>query len=564
MPFTIKKIAMRLRNDSEYIPLPGVRGEAGPGVPAGGTTGQVLAKTSSTDYATGWVDAGSSSSLTILSYGNSTWADFISAYNSNSIVYCRASSNADPSSGSQTRLAFMAYVNNASSPTSVEFQYYRSVSSHSDAQQGDQVFIYKLTSAGAWSVTVREAYTKIAAGTNMTSSYSSGTLTLNATGGGGGTTDYDDLTDKPSINGTTLSGNKTAADLGLGTYSKPSSGIPQTDLASAVQTSLGLADSALQSVPSTYRTAAAQDAIDAAQDAQIETISHRNLLDNWYFVGGGSQIGEGVFPINQRGQTSYTAGGNGLDRWKSASASMSCTVNSGGVLIKATAVSSQWYQVLSNQSGLAGKKVTFSVLTTTNVLAQTTVDIPSTIPSGTQTIGSGSSDVNGYSVYVRTIGGKLSAVVYAGSSFSSAGITIVAMKLEIGSNQTLAHLEGTSWVLNEIPDYGDELEKCQRYLFPVTTDEFFVGTTGASHKNPTFFVPTPISMVKNPTTSSSIAVNAQYGSGYINNITVTVSSCIATSNGVRVTTTGSTAIGTTDYSMCLIQLRSTIYLSAES
>lgn len=123
-------------------------------------------------------DTGPSASMTILSYGNSTWADFIAAYNSNSIVYCRASSAADPSSGSQTRLAFMAYVNNASSPTSVEFQYYRSVGTHTDAQQGDQVFIYKLTSAGTWTVTVREAYTKIAAGTNMTSSYSNGTLTL--------------------------------------------------------------------------------------------------------------------------------------------------------------------------------------------------------------------------------------------------------------------------------------------------------------------------------------------------------------------------------------------------
>lgn len=68
-------------------------------------------------------------------------------------------------------------------------------------------------------------------------------------GGSGGTSDYDDLTGKPSINGTTLSGNKTAAQLGLGTYSKPSGGIPASDLASAVL--------------SPYRTAAAQDAIDA-------------------------------------------------------------------------------------------------------------------------------------------------------------------------------------------------------------------------------------------------------------------------------------------------------------
>lgn len=32
-----------------------------------------------------------------------------------------------------------------------------------------------------------------------------------------GTTDYADLTNKPQINGTTLSGNKTASDLGLAT-----------------------------------------------------------------------------------------------------------------------------------------------------------------------------------------------------------------------------------------------------------------------------------------------------------------------------------------------------------
>lgn len=37
-------------------------------------------------------------------------------------------------------------------------------------------------------------------------------------------------------------------------YEKPSGGIPKTDLASAVQTSLSKADSALQSVPSNYVT----------------------------------------------------------------------------------------------------------------------------------------------------------------------------------------------------------------------------------------------------------------------------------------------------------------------
>lgn len=43
----------------------------------------------------------------------------------------------------------------------------------------------------------------------------------------------------------------TASDVGAGTYSKPSGGIPASDLASAVQTSLGKADTALQTAPVT-------------------------------------------------------------------------------------------------------------------------------------------------------------------------------------------------------------------------------------------------------------------------------------------------------------------------
>ena len=60
------------------------------------------------------------------------------------VVYCRASSQSNPATGSQTRLAFMAYVNDATNPTEVEFQYYRSMSQHSATNQGDEVYVYKL------------------------------------------------------------------------------------------------------------------------------------------------------------------------------------------------------------------------------------------------------------------------------------------------------------------------------------------------------------------------------------------------------------------------------------
>lgn len=144
-------------------------------------------------------------------------------------------------------------------------------------------------------------------------------------GGGGGSSDYLDLDNKPSINNVELIGNKNAADLGLAAssdipeipvqsvngktgvvvlsasdvgayvkpatgipktdlssavqesldkadtaYSKPATGIPKTDLSNDVQTSLNKADTALQAVPPTYRTANAQDTIDAAQNTQID------------------------------------------------------------------------------------------------------------------------------------------------------------------------------------------------------------------------------------------------------------------------------------------------------
>lgn len=57
---------------------------------------------------------------------------------------------------------------------------------------------------------------------------------------------YNDLSNKPSeVTESTVSG--WGFTKNTGTYSKPSGGIPKADLASAVQTSLGKADTAIQS-----------------------------------------------------------------------------------------------------------------------------------------------------------------------------------------------------------------------------------------------------------------------------------------------------------------------------
>ncbi|MGM9595972.1 MAG: hypothetical protein ACI3VG_07205 [Oscillospiraceae bacterium] len=94
---------------------------------------------------------------------------------------------------------------------------------------------------------------------------------------------YNDLTDKPTIpdavTESTVSG--WGFTKNTGTYSKPTGGIPKTDLASAVQTSLGKADSALQSHQSlaAYRTASAQDTIDKGK---VDKVTGKGLSTNDY------------------------------------------------------------------------------------------------------------------------------------------------------------------------------------------------------------------------------------------------------------------------------------------
>ena len=55
----------------------------------------------------------------------------------------------------------------------------------------------------------------IEAGTNITLDQEGSTLTINSTGGSGGTSNYNALTNKPKINNVELNGNKTSSDLGL-------------------------------------------------------------------------------------------------------------------------------------------------------------------------------------------------------------------------------------------------------------------------------------------------------------------------------------------------------------
>ena len=138
---------------------------------------------------------------------------------------------------------------------------------------------------------------------------------------------------------------------------------------------------------------------------------NRNLLDNWYFGN----------PVNQRDVSgTISSAGYFLDRWKLVSGSV--TISADSITLNGTML-----QVL--ETAPVGT-VTVSALTQAGV-----GEVVPTYDSASKT------------VTVTADGKKLAAV-----------------KLEMGPQQTLAHQEDGVWVLNEIPDYGEELTKCMRYL----------------------------------------------------------------------------------------------------
>ena len=142
----------------------------------------------------------------------------------------------------------------------------------------------------------------------------------------------------------------------------------------------------------------------------------RNLLDNWYFV----------HPVNQPCvQGTVIPGGPAgtpvifIDRWRLIG---SAAVTEGGVSLNGTLT-----QTLEQAVGQA---VTATVLTESGIGELVPV----------------------YDDSTRTL------------TITATGQTIRAVKLELGSVQTLAHQDASgAWVLNEIPDYGQELARCQRF-----------------------------------------------------------------------------------------------------
>lgn len=190
-------------------------------------------------------------------------------------------------------------------------------------------------------------------------------------------------------------------------------------------------------------------------------VSNPNLLDNWYFAN----------PVNQRGQTEYTgAFVYTIDRWQISDGSISLSVAADGIVLKGGNNASIDY-AYTRVERLPVGKYTFSVLfadNTANVVLSTKLTDISAIQA----------------VESREASGVLALTWDQLEEFKSdnayfrihapGSVKILAAKLEIGPTQTLAHREGDRWVLNEEPEYGEQLRRCQRYYLRIKASSAYM------------------------------------------------------------------------------------------
>lgn len=245
----------------------------------------------------------------------------------------------------------------------------------------------------------------------------------------------------------------------------------------------------------------------SAVSAVGNAVSRRNLLDNWYFVGGGSQQGGGQFPINQRGNASYSGSGGGyfIDRWKRIN-SINCSLQSDCLQITNT----NWG--LRQVVGMPPGTYTFSMLARK-------LTYPSGGSMGFNTyhdIGSGWEILgNDWGLYTETVVATSdlgNANLQFNANLGSYSIEILAMKLELGSTQTLAHQENGAWVLNEIPSFAEELQKCQYYFYQLKAGEPIYGRRSIG--SPTYAVfRAPTIMRATPTATKNGGTVIIYGQG---------------------------------------------------
>jgi len=247
-----------------------------------------------------------------------------------------------------------------------------------------------------------------------------------------------------------------------------------------------------------------------------------NLLDNWYFGN----------PVNQRGQSSYSTYSYGIDRWIAGSSNGTFTVNSGYVSCTISSGTAFPNQIIDPNiyGALWGKTLTYSLLQANGTLTTSTFTIPSSAPSANTWYGRKYFGSYSIGMYYTVSTGRFSAQF----TVTASTLDVLAVKLEFGNAQTLAHQENGVWVLNEIPDYGEQLRRCQRY-YQNLTNKIVRGTLNGT-KNVLLPISLPTAMrITNPALTIGSVPWIRYKSVNANSVTLSGSPSVYSQSNVSPT-----------------------------
>ena len=195
---------------------------------------------------------------------------------------------------------------------------------------------------------------------------------------------------------------------------------------------------------------------------QLGTFTRPNLLDNWYFAN----------PVNQKGGTEWLSSSNSaipcVDRWTWWGQYITGTrlnlLDDGLQLAKPAEGQGQGlYQAIIQKIEKTRVPVGATVTLSALVKAEADASVVLAINESYNVL---SVQANVWELITFTLNAPSVEQTYSVSiQRNSGGIAFIvkAVKLELGPTQTLAHKEGDKWVLNEIPDYGEQLRRCQWY-----------------------------------------------------------------------------------------------------
>lgn len=171
----------------------------------------------------------------------------------------------------------------------------------------------------------------------------------------------------------------------------------------------------------------------------------------------------------------YTGAGYGIDRWITTGSGMVVLIENDGITVKNTGTETGYFSQVKEPMEVGYYAASLNVLSVSGAVDailrnHDTWDYQGTLTiSGVGVSGSVLTVKDAWKSYSQWFEIRLAA---------GASVKLKAVKLELGYQQTLAHQdENGNWILNEIPNYAEQLLRCSQSTADAS-DTYANGKTG--------------------------------------------------------------------------------------